>query len=100
MRVMESLGYRARCEGRGASRWLDLALVGEQPVGTWLLAFVDTARQVLDADAAARLDAALDGLEAAFTGQAGDQAVDLSAFFPDLVGREPQLPEHLRNGTP
>ena len=66
-------------------------LVGEQPVGTWLLAFRGTAVRVLTADEARQTNGALDALEAAL---AGDDSVD--AHFADLAGRDPVLPEHLR----
>jgi hydrogenase expression/formation protein HypC len=94
MRVVESHGLMARCAGRGIERWLDLALVGAQPAGTWLLAFIDTAREVIDLPRAALINDALDALEAALEGE-----MDLSAHFADLLNREPELPEHLR-GVP
>jgi hypothetical protein len=37
---------------------------------------------------------ALQALDAALTGGS-----DVDRFFPDLVGREPELPEHLRRRT-
>lgn len=95
MRIVRRDGLSALCEGRGGQRRLDLALVGEQPPGTWLLAFLDAAREVLDADAAASINAALDGLEAAQNGEA-----DLARYFPDLYDRMPELPEFLRGGNP
>lgn len=95
MHVMESNGLMARCAGRGSERWLDLALVGEQEPGTWLLAFIDSAREVIDATRAAMINDALDALEAALDG-----ATDVSAHFADLIEREPQLPEHLRGVQP
>ena len=39
------------------------------------------------------IDDALDGLAEAMEGR------DVDALFADLVGREPQLPEHLREGA-
>lgn len=95
MQVIECKGYVALCQGRGGQRQLDLALVGEQPPGTWLLAFIDAAREVIDAATAARIDAALDGLEAAMAGE-----TDVSAHFADLIERTPQLPPHLRGLSP
>ncbi len=95
MQVVECNGYVALCQGRGGRRQLDLALVGEQPPGTWLLAFIDAAREVIDAATAARIDAALDGLEAAMAGE-----TDVSAHFADLIERTPQLPPHLRGLSP
>lgn len=94
MQVVECNGYVAHCQGRGGFRQLDLALVGEQPPGTWLLAFIDAAREVIDAETAARINAALDGLEAVMAGE-----TDISRHFADLVDRTPELPPHLR-GNP
>lgn len=94
MQVVECNGYVARCLGRGETRQLDLALVGEQPPGTWLLAFIDAAREVIDAETAVRINAALDGLEAVMAGE-----TDISRHFADLIDRTPELPPHLR-GNP
>lgn len=94
MRVVHCDGLTALCAGRDGERRLDLALVGEQPPGTWLLAFLDGAREVIDAEAAARIEAALDGLAAAMDGE-----TDLSRYFADLIDRPPELPEFLRGGT-
>jgi hydrogenase expression/formation protein HypC len=91
MQLLSGATGRALCEGRGHRETLDLMLVGEQPVGTWLLAFRGTAIRVLTADEARQTNGALDALEAAL---AGDGSID--AHFADLVGRDPVLPEHLR----
>jgi hydrogenase expression/formation protein HypC len=95
MQVIECNGYVALCQGRGGRRQLDLALVGAQPPGTWLLAFIDAAREVIDAERAAQINAALDGLEAVMTG-----ATDISSHFADLFERTPELPVHLRGNIP
>jgi hydrogenase expression/formation protein HypC len=89
-RIVESGEHFARCVSRNGEIRVDLSLVGMQPAGAWLLTFLDAAREVIDADRAAAIDAALSALEAA---QAG--ATDFSAFFADL-DREPQLPDFLR----
>ena len=91
MRLLESGHGRALCEGRGQRERLDLMLVGEQPMGTWVLAFRGAALRVLSADDARETNAALDALEAVL---AGDSDVD--AHFADLVDREPTLPDHLK----
>lgn len=93
MRVVEPAGSRtAWCEGRDGRQMIDLALVGPQPQGTWLLTFAGAGREVLDPEAAARIDRALDALQGALAGDASG----VDAAFADLVGREPTLPEHLR----
>lgn len=94
MQVLRCDGLVALCTGRGGERRLDLSLVGEQPPGTWLLAFLDAAREVIDADAAAQINTALDGLEAAMNGE-----TDLTRFFADLIDRPPELPAFLRGDT-
>lgn len=92
MQVIEVEAGRARCVGRSGEAWLDTALVGEVRLGDWLLAFLGGAREVLDAERAAQISAALEALDALQSGA----PVDIDAFFPDLVGREPQLPDFLR----
>jgi hydrogenase expression/formation protein HypC len=94
MQVIEVAERLSWCEGRGQRLQLDLALVGAQPPGTWVLAFQGSAVRVLTPDEATRTNAALDALEAALDGRA-----DLDAFFADLVEREPQLPDHLKRGS-
>lgn len=94
MQVIESRGLSALCRGRVGERTIDLALVGEQPPGTWILTFLGTARERVDADYADRVDAALDALEAAMRGE-----TDLDHHFADLLGRTPELPPHLRGSA-
>jgi hydrogenase expression/formation protein HypC len=69
-----------------------MRLVGELPAGAWVLSFHGAARRVLDADEAAQIRAAIQALQLVLHGD--DQGVD--ALFADLIGREPQLPAHLR----
>lgn len=91
MQVVEPLGHRAWCDGRDGRKLVDLALVGPQPEGAFLLTFLDAAREVIDADTAARIDRALDALASVLAGDASG----VEAGFADLLGREPRLPEHL-----
>ncbi len=91
--VIESGPHFARCLSRNGEIRVDLALVGAQPAGTWLLTFLDAAREVIEAERAAAINAALDALTAAHGGE-----TDFSAFFADLE-REPQLPDFLRTHT-
>lgn len=91
VQVIESGEHFARCLGRdGAEVRIDLALVGPQPPGTWLLTFLEAAREIIEPERAAAINAALAALSAAHDG-----ATDFSAFFADL-DREPQLPDFLR----
>lgn len=92
--VVECAEHYARCLSRGQELRIDIRLVGAQAPGTWLLCFLDAAREVIDAERAAAITAALAALDAVNAG-----ASDLSAFFADL-DREPQLPEFLRTTHP
>ena len=60
MQVREAGDRAALCEGRGERRRVGTALVGPVRPGDWLLVFLDDARERLDADRAAEVNAALD----------------------------------------
>jgi hydrogenase expression/formation protein HypC len=75
MKVVECLPGYAVCERLGEQRRIDMKLVGEQQPGTWVLVFLDTAREVVS-------------------------AADIDALFPDLAFREPELPSHLQKTLP
>jgi hydrogenase expression/formation protein HypC len=91
MRVVEPEGSFAWCTDGTERERLDMMLVGNQPVGTWVLAFHGAARQVLSDDEAAQAHA---GRQALASVLSGEGSVD--EFFADLVGRVPELPAHLR----
>ena len=93
MRVIEGDDLTARCDRRGESRTVSMLLVGAQAPGAQVLVHLGSAVRVLDPDEARLIDDALDGLAAAMEGR------NVDALFADLVGREPQLPEHLREGA-
>jgi hydrogenase expression/formation protein HypC len=90
----DGAGTFAVCESRGARKRVDMLLVGELPLGAWVLEFHGAARRVLSDDEARQTLDALGALEAVLSNP-GD-SVAINAIFADLVEREPQLPEHLR----
>ncbi len=94
MRVVCSEGDYALCEGMGEQRRVDTLLTGAQAPGTWLLVFLDSAREILSAQEAQRITAALQAVQLAMRGEG-----DIEHLFPDLVDREPQLPDFLRDTT-
>ncbi|QSA97329.1 HypC/HybG/HupF family hydrogenase formation chaperone [Methylococcus sp. EFPC2] len=91
MQVLAVDGRYARCAGRDGEKLVDLGLVGEVIPGQWLMTFMDTARSLLNEEEAALSNAALDALAAVLAG-----ADDVSDYFADLTGREPQLPDFLK----
>jgi hydrogenase assembly chaperone HypC/HupF len=92
MEVVSADGNVAICRGRQGVVRVDATLVAPVAPGEWLLTWLGSARSKLDADEAGRIDQALDALDAIGRGE-----VDVAKYFPDLVDREPQLPEHLRS---
>lgn len=91
MQVVAVESGAAWCEGMGERRRVDMLLVGEQPVGSWLLVFLDTAREVID-EQQARLTA--DALRAVNLVMQGDTSVE--HLFADLIERGPELPAFLQ----
>jgi len=92
VQVMSVGGTFARCEGPDGALDVDVALVTPVVAGEWLLTFLGAARGRLDAEEAARITRALGALGAIERGE----PIDVAAFFPDLVDREPQLPDFLK----
>lgn len=90
MQIVEAYEYEALCQRHGASHRISLMLVGPQKVGTYILTHLGSAIRVLDEEEAIAIDNALIGLSQAVDGQ------NFDALFADLIGREPELPEHLR----
>lgn len=86
-------GAWAECVSRDGSvaESLDLRLVGPQPVGGWVLGFLGAAHSVLTEEEAAQV---ADALEAVALVQQGGSVDHL---FADLVDREPELPDFLKN---
>ena len=90
MKVIEAGAYEALCERHGVHQSISLMLVGPQAAGTHLLTHLGSAIRVLDEQEAMLIDNALTGLSNAVGGES------FEAMFADLIGREPELPEHLR----
>ncbi len=83
MQVVSSGPGFALCDYLGRERRIDTMLVGEQPPGTWLLVFIDAAREVIpEADALKIADAH----EALNTIMSGGTA-DIDHLFSDIIDR-------------
>lgn len=78
----------AQVSGRGERRRIDLALVGECEIGDWLLVFMDSARERIDATRAAEIDSALDLLQAAFIGDEASAQAEASFVLPSSMSAE------------
>ena len=90
MQVLESGPVWAWCDDGGERHQVDMQLVGPQPPGSWVLVFLGAAREVMGETQALRVRDALVAMQAVMAGESVDH------LFADLLGREPQLPEHLR----
>lgn len=91
MQVISVTGLEATCRRRnGEERLVDLSLIGDALPGTWLLVHINTARSVLEPGDADKVEDALQAVEAIMRGENVDH------LFADLVDREPQLPDFLK----
>lgn len=85
----------AVCAGRGQQQRVDLALIGDNAIGAWVLVHRGVALRQLSPEEASQTLAALDALDAVLAGD-----VDFDRYFTDLANREPALPAHLRKENP
>lgn len=92
-------GAHALCAGPAGPERIDTLLTGPLAAGQWVLCFLGAAREIVDAERAAQIGAALAALQAIAAGT-DDCAALVDRHFADLVGREPQLPDFLRPAAP
>ena len=81
VRIIESGEFVARGEGRNGVEDVNMMLIGAQPVGTWVLNYLGSAREVLSEKEAEQINTALDGLSAIM---AGEETIDVDHYFPDI----------------
>lgn len=70
MQVVAVEPGHATCAGRGGHRRVRTALVGEPAIGEWVLVFLDSVRERINAQRAEEIDATFDLIEAAQAGMA------------------------------
>ena len=87
MQVVEVRDGMAVCEGLGERREINMQLTGDQPIGTWVLTFLDTAREVLTEEDAASISDAIAAVNLVMQGR-----TDIDHLFADLIDREPPRP--------
>ncbi|HEB87555.1 MAG TPA: HypC/HybG/HupF family hydrogenase formation chaperone [Gammaproteobacteria bacterium] len=85
VQVIESAECMARCYGRNGEEQVNMMLIGAQPVGTWLLNFLGSAREVISEQDAININKALDGLTAIMQ---GDTGINVDDYFPGLGSSE------------
>lgn len=90
MQVISVDGIAAQARDGDDEHLIDLSLIGPVAVGTWVLTFLGAAREVLDPDEAAKIRAALKGLQSLMQGEG------LGDAFADLEETGPRLPPHLQ----
>ncbi|TCO70553.1 HypC/HybG/HupF family hydrogenase formation chaperone [Rhodovulum euryhalinum] len=89
-RILAVDGIAARVTDGETTALIDLSLTPDARPGDWVLTFLGAAREVLDADEAQKILAALAGLCAVMGGG------DPGDAFADLDARGPSLPPHLQ----
>lgn len=90
LRITAIDGLAGRATDGVTEAVIDLSLTPYAEVGDWVLTFLGAAREVIDADEARKIAAALEGLRAVMAGGSAGDA------FADLEAREPSLPPHLQ----
>lgn len=81
VQVVLSREVMSVCRGRNGDVEVNMLLVGQQPVGTWVIAFLGWARELIDEQQAKDIDLALDGLQQIMDGA---DAIDVPHHFPGL----------------
>ncbi|MES9862868.1 MAG: HypC/HybG/HupF family hydrogenase formation chaperone [Candidatus Thiodiazotropha sp. LLP2] len=81
VQVIEAGDFVARCRSRNGEEQINMMLTGPQPVGTWLLTFLGSAREVISEEDARHIDQALDGLSAIMS---NETEIDVDRYFPGL----------------
>lgn len=101
LQVIRMEGVYAVCAGGQGEERLDTLLTGPLEPGQWVLGFHGAARAVIDAERAAQVSAALAALSKVGSGDTAADGLDdlLRGGFADLIDREPQLPDFLRNSS-
>ncbi len=81
VQIVEAGELAALCRGRNGDEQVNMMLVGQQPVGTWVLNFLGSAREVITEQDALNINRALDGLTAIMQ---GEEDIDIDGYFPGL----------------
>ena len=91
MKIIAYQGEWALCESDGQQRLIDMMLLGKQAIGSWVLVFLDTAREPLSEQQAGQIADALRAVQLTLQGEAR-----IEHLFADLLDKTPELPSFLR----
>ena len=81
VQVVQSGEVMSLCRGRNGDEDVNMLLIGQQSVGTWVLSFLGWAREILDEQQAIEINLALDGLQEIMDGA---DTIDVPRHFPGL----------------
>lgn len=81
VKIIEAGEFMSICQGRNGKEQINMMLIGSQPVGTWVLSFLGSARQVLSETEAAHINQALDGMAAIMSGETD---INIDDYFPGM----------------
>jgi len=81
VKIVEAGDFVQKAEGKNGIEDVNMMLIGSQPVGTWVLNYLGSAREVLSEEDAEKINSALDGLSALMN---GDEEIDVDRYFPDI----------------
>jgi len=89
VQVIEEGEFMSLCKGRNGEVQVNMMLIGPQPIGTWVVNFLGSAREIISEEDAINLDKALDGMQELMTGN----EIDVDHYFPDMAMTQDQLEE-------
>jgi len=81
VKITEAGDFVQKGESKNGIEEVNMMLIGAQPVGTWVLNYLGSAREVLTEDEAQKINSALDGLSAIMN---GEEEIDVDHYFPDI----------------
>lgn len=81
LQVIDSGQGIALCRGPNGEEHINMLLIGDQPVGTWVLSHLGWGREVITAEDAENINKALQVLNAIMNGA---EEIDVDRYFPGL----------------
>jgi hydrogenase expression/formation protein HypC len=79
VQVIEKGEFMSLCKGRNGEEQVNMMLIGSQPVGTWVVNFLGSAREIISEEEAITLNKALDGMSEIMAGN----KIDVDHYFPE-----------------